>query len=86
MEHDGRIIQQRQCIIRSCHKLQAAKAVSVTCGNIGITKSHVYYVIVYCMMIMSLDNILSKRVIWHDTLWKVSRYEAEQLEAVFCGA
>ena len=38
VEHDGRLIQQRQCIMRSCHKLQAAKAVMVTCSNIGIIK------------------------------------------------
>ena len=38
VEHDGRLMQQRQCIMRSCHKLQAAKAVSVTCSNIGIIK------------------------------------------------
>ena len=42
VEHDGRIIQQRHCIIRSCHKLLAAKALSVTCSNVGIIKS------VYC--------------------------------------
>ena len=38
VEHDGRVIQQRHCIIRSCHKLQAAKALPVTCSNIGIIK------------------------------------------------
>ena len=49
VEHDGRVIQQRHCIIRSCHKLQAAKALPVTCSNIGIIKLSIVQDIIWRM-------------------------------------